>query len=72
MSNSQWHDDQSIGERALRAHERLLQAAPELFDTLAAILELYPQINCCCGRAHPRMRESLRERAEAVLGKAKP
>lgn len=34
MSNAQWHDDQSMGERALRDHARLVEAAPDLLKAL--------------------------------------
>ena len=36
MSNSQWHDDQSVGERALREHKRLADLDSRLGDALRA------------------------------------
>lgn len=36
MSNSQWHDDQSIGERALRDHARQRDMDSRLGDALRA------------------------------------
>lgn len=35
MSNSQWHDDQSIGERALRDHKRRMERIEDLVRELA-------------------------------------
>jgi hypothetical protein len=34
MSNSQWHDDQSVGERALRVHQRRVELDSRLGDAL--------------------------------------
>jgi hypothetical protein len=36
MSNSQWHEDQSIGERALREHQRRRELDSRLGDALRA------------------------------------
>lgn len=36
MSNSQWHDDQSIGERALREYKRRSELDSRLGDALRA------------------------------------
>lgn len=36
MSNSQWHEDQSIGERALREHKRRADLDSRLGDALRA------------------------------------
>lgn len=37
MSNTQWHEDQGVGEKALRDHARLVQAAPTLLRALEAV-----------------------------------
>jgi len=37
MSNSQWHEDQSVGEAALRRHARLVERAPQAFELLRRI-----------------------------------
>lgn len=36
MSNAQWHEDQSIGERALREHKRRSELDSRLGDALRA------------------------------------
>ena len=36
MSNSQWHDDQATGERALREHKRRADLDSRLGDALRA------------------------------------
>ena len=36
MSNSQWHDDQSVGERALREYKRRADLDSRLGDALRA------------------------------------
>jgi hypothetical protein len=36
VSNSQWHEDQSIGERALREHKRRAELDSRLGDALRA------------------------------------
>ena len=37
-------------------------------DLLAAVVELYPFINCRCGRSHARLREEMRTSALEALG----
>jgi hypothetical protein len=39
MSNAQWNDDQSAGERALRKHARLVEAAPLMLAALEEVSE---------------------------------
>ena len=53
MSNSQWNDDQATGERALREHQRLVQAAPLMLKALEDVAEWchqghgnFPAIRC--------------------------
>lgn len=53
MSNSQWHHDQAIGERALRAHNRVVEHAEEMLAVLRYVASWchqghggYPIKNC--------------------------
>lgn len=71
MSNSQWNEDQAIGERAQREHANVVQAAPELLAALEEILGDWPYVICVCGREKPRFPESLRERAKKAVHMAR-
>lgn len=37
MSNNQWNDDQSVGERALRKYQRIVDNAELLLATLEGV-----------------------------------
>jgi len=51
MSNSQWHDDQSIGERALREHKK----EQEKLRADNVKLREEPPANCeCAGCSYAR------------------
>jgi hypothetical protein len=55
MSNAQWHEDQAAGERALRNHARLLEAAPDLLNALLGYAEAVHEVVESCGRAAYRI-----------------
>jgi hypothetical protein len=71
MSNNQWNSDQAIGERAMREHHQIVESAPDMLTLLEEILDLWPQINCVCGRGHSWLPRSLRERAKSIVSKAR-
>jgi hypothetical protein len=55
MSNAQWNEDQAVGERALRDHARLLEAAPDLLNALLGYADAVHEVVESCGRAAYRI-----------------
>jgi hypothetical protein len=72
MSNQQWHDDQSAGERALRDHARLVQAAPDLLKALLGYATAVNAVVEVDGRAAYRVTVTpdRADAARAALNKA--